>query len=67
MSQWLKSRLLKEDKSPLDICIRLGNEFGVDSGVFLYLFKHLLASKQLRINLNEPLDKRTSLLGKLSE
>ncbi|CRK85237.1 TnsA endonuclease C-terminal domain-containing protein [Neobacillus massiliamazoniensis] len=67
MSQRLKSNLLKEKMSLLDMSIGLGNEFGVESGVFLYLFKHLLASKQLKINLNEPIDKRTSLLGKLSE
>jgi hypothetical protein len=67
MSQCLKNSLLKEDKSLLDISISLGNEFGVDSGIFLDLFKYLLASKQLKINLVEPINRRTSLLGKLSE
>lgn len=66
MSEKIKSNLLNEDASPLDISIRLGDEFGVDSGVFIYLFKHLLASKQLKINLNDPIDMRNSLLGKIT-
>ncbi len=67
LAQWLKQCVMVEDKPVLDIVTTLGKEFNVNSGVFIYLFKHLLASKQLRIDLHRPIDMRRSLQDKISD
>ncbi|WP_301994238.1 TnsA endonuclease C-terminal domain-containing protein [Brevibacillus laterosporus] len=65
-AELLKERLLCQNETVYRISCEMSKEYRVNSGVFLFLFRHLLAAKKLEIDMTNPINVRNCYFDKLT-